>query len=226
MNFNYFEKALSYQRLARYTKACKQDTVKALSLYRLNIQLSKELFGILAIFEVLLRNAIDMHYSNQFVSNDWLKEQADQNGIFCNVVFRKGNFETRNQINKSIQKLGVRYSHDQLVASLTIGFYVYLFNNIQFRLAGQTLHQIFINRPNGTLPKNIFNDLVQIRDFRNRIAHHEPVCFNGKNQINTASALENYLLIVKYTYWLGYDPTQLYQDLDQTLKFIQNIDSL
>ena len=61
MNYFDFEKAMSPARLNRYLVACNNDATKVLTLYRLNLKLSQELFTIIGCFEVTLRNAIDRH---------------------------------------------------------------------------------------------------------------------------------------------------------------------
>jgi hypothetical protein len=58
MNYNDFEKALSEPRIGRFLIAANHDKDKALQLYRLNIELSKTLFGLLSIFEVTIRNLL------------------------------------------------------------------------------------------------------------------------------------------------------------------------
>lgn len=59
MKFTNFERILSPERLNRYVAACGNDTRKAMSLYRMNLYLSQEVFTLLSCFEVALRNAID-----------------------------------------------------------------------------------------------------------------------------------------------------------------------
>jgi hypothetical protein len=58
MNFIDFKHILSNDRLQRYLIACGNDTRKTMTLYRLNLNLSQEVFTLLSCFEVALRNAI------------------------------------------------------------------------------------------------------------------------------------------------------------------------
>lgn len=46
-------------RLATYMDACHNDTVKALELYRWNLQLASAFQEVLSITEIVMRNAID-----------------------------------------------------------------------------------------------------------------------------------------------------------------------
>jgi hypothetical protein len=53
----------SSARLNKYKIACDGDNIKALILYRHNIKLCQKFYGVLNVFEVALRNAIDRHKS-------------------------------------------------------------------------------------------------------------------------------------------------------------------
>lgn len=59
MRFSDFEYVISEKRMRKYVVACGGDTHKAMTLYRLNLRLSQEIFTIVCCFEVALRNAID-----------------------------------------------------------------------------------------------------------------------------------------------------------------------
>jgi hypothetical protein len=226
MQYEDFEKILSHARLSRFLKACNGDKQKALKLYRLNIELSQNFYAILSMFEVALRNAIDVHYSNHFNDKEWLKNQCIGKGFLNDNAFQTGRFKSKKKVDSAIRELGVRYTHDRVIASLSFGFWVNLFAPIQFRLAGQNLHKIFPNRPKGTLPKLIFNELNTILDFRNRVAHHEPICFNGSQSINLTNVVNTYTSIIELTQWLGIDNVRFLKDLDNTNQIISEINSL
>ena len=53
MKFKDFEHILSYSRIQRYVDACNGDTRKAMTLYRLNLHLSQEMFTIVSCFDAL-----------------------------------------------------------------------------------------------------------------------------------------------------------------------------
>jgi hypothetical protein len=226
MQYEDFEKILSKARLNRFLKACNNDKQKALLLYRLNIELSQNYYAILSMFEVALRNAIDNHYTNHFNDKEWLKDQCLGNGFLNDEAFQTGRFKSKKKVDSAIRELGVRYTHDRVIASLSFGFWVNLFAPIQFRLAGQNIHKIFSDRPKSTFPKQIFNDLNTILDFRNRVAHHEPICFNGSQTINLENVKKIYASIIKLTQWLAIDNVKFLNDLDNTTLLISEIESL
>jgi hypothetical protein len=226
MQYEDFEQILSQARLNRFLKACKGDKEKALHLYRLNIKLSQNFYAILSMFEIALRNAIDVHYTNHFTDKEWLKNQCLGTGFLNNKAFQTGRFKSKKKVDSAIRELGVRYTHDRVIASLSFGFWVNLFAPIQFRLAGQNLHKIFANRPKGTQPKLLFIELNTILDFRNRVAHHEPICFNGSQNINLSNIENTYNSIIKLTQWLAIDNIKFLKDLDNTTQIIAEINSL
>ncbi len=56
---------MSVPRMKRYVDACNGDTRKAMTLYRLNLHLSQDMFTVISCFEVALRNAIDRILSSK-----------------------------------------------------------------------------------------------------------------------------------------------------------------
>ena len=50
MKYSVFEKIMSQPRMSRYLTACSNDTRKAMTLYRLNLKLSQELFTMNKLF--------------------------------------------------------------------------------------------------------------------------------------------------------------------------------
>jgi len=213
MTYEDFEKAISTARLNRYLNACLGDKLKALELYRLNIELSQEFYAILSLFEIALRNTINEHYTIQFNDKEWLKNQCTGTGFLNNVVFST-QYKSRRKVDEAVRNLGMGYTHDRLVAAISLGFWVSLFAPMQFRIAGQTLHKIFINRPKGISAKDLYKDLLLILEFRNRIAHYEPICFNINHQKDLAYAQQHYDLIVEKTNWMGFTARNFFDGLD------------
>ena len=60
----------SGSRMDRYKNAVGED--KAVELYLLNLSLSRELFHVVSIFEIVLRNKIDDCLRQEFQDNNWL----------------------------------------------------------------------------------------------------------------------------------------------------------
>lgn len=227
MKFAEFESIISQARMSRYVASCGGDTRKAMTLYRRNLKLSQELFTVISCFEVALRNAIDDHYRGA-LGNDWLYDSVQPGGRFDATSTRM----SKDTIEKAHRKLGRGYTHPKLVAELGFGFWRYMFARHQFRACGQTLLQIVPGKPAST-PTNqynadyIFNELKSINHLRNRIAHHEPVCFQlGARTIDTTYARDHYGSILTLFQWMNVDEAALLYGLDKVNKVLTEIDSM
>ena len=69
---------------------------------------------------------------------------------------------------------------------MEFGVWKYMFSNVVYALMGQSLLHIFPNKPTSTRQHRydnsyIFQELDYINKLRNRIAHHEPICFSRPN---------------------------------------------
>ena len=222
MKYLNYEKAFSKARLNKYLKACGGDKASALTLYRHNIRLCQKFYGVLNIFEVVLRNAINEHYKAFFSDPDWIRHQIVPGGML-------DNHPQRLSVEKCIAELDKagRYTNDRVVSSVTFGFWTHLFSRRPFALGGQSILQIFPARKKGIGQRAIYNELQAIKTFRNRIAHHEAICFNSAGVKNTQLAKDNYALVIKYVQFLGYPEDHLYYGLDVLPdSIIKKIDAL
>ncbi|ENA1802873.1 Abi family protein [Flavobacterium psychrophilum] len=227
MIYSEFEKVITPARLGRYRTACGGDTRKAMTLYRKNLKLSQEMFTILSCFEVALRNEIDKHYTAIY-GNNWLRDAAAVGGFFDNYRNRK----TQNIINTGVADLNRYYTHFKLVAELNFGFWRFMFVDRQYRAAGNTLLAIFPSKPTSTpaIQYNhtyVFNQMALINDLRNRIAHHEPICFQpGASVKDTTYARQHYNLILQLFQWMQIDEAALLYGIDHINTICNEIDAL
>ena len=218
MKYKEYEIALSVPRLGKYRIACNGDKNKALILYRYNIKLCQKFYGILGVLEVVLRNAIDKHFRLHLHDDDWLITQA-QSGFLINyqdVIFK----ERDKLVNTS------KYTCDKLVASLSLGIWTFMFSRNCYKNSGKTLLQIFPNKTHGLNQQDIYADLNKIRTFRNRLAHHEPLCFDSIGMVNVAYVQNIFALIIKYIDFLGYNTNELLYGVENPLQTIIKIDEL
>ena len=227
MRYTDFEHIMTPARMGRYLTACGGNTRKAMTMYRKNLQLSQELFTVISCFEIALRNAIDQHYAGTF-GNDWLRNAAAPGGIFDNSQCRM----TKTTINDAIQKLNHSYTHCKLVAELGFGFWRYLFAPKQFTACGRMLLDILPAKPRSTSAMQynqrfVFNQLATINNIRNRIAHHEPICFLPGNPVkNTTYARQHYNLILQFFHWMSIDEAALLYGLDHINTVCNEIDAI
>ncbi len=227
MRYNEFAQIISPQRMNRYRTACGGDSKKAMRLYRLNLRLSQEMFTVISCFEIALRNAIDVHYVNALGPN-WLQDAIAPAGRFTN----QRNRASADIIRKAKASLRHGVTHNKLVAELTFGFWRFLYAQPQYYAAGSSLLGVFPAKPRSTpaIQYNhtyIFNELAKVNDFRNRLAHHEPICFlGGHAQIDTRNARQHYALILQLFNWMNVNESALLYGLDHILSVANEIDSL
>jgi len=218
MKFKEYEKALSVPRIGKYRIACKGDKNKALILYRYNIKLCQKFYGVAGVLEVVLRNAVNEHFKSLLADNDWLVTQATS-GFLAN--YQDAIFAERDKLVRS-----GKYTHDKLVSSLTFGIWTFMFSRNCYKNSGKTLLRIFPNKTFGLNQRQIYADLDKIRVFRNRIAHHEPLCFDSLGEINVNYAQEIFDLIIKYLNFLGYNTNELLYGIESPVITILRIKEL
>lgn len=126
------------------------------------------------------------------------------------------NAPQKNEVLRIIDTLkqNDRYTNDRIVSSVSFGFWTHLFTRQPYRLGGQNLLRIFPNRTVGLGQRAVFNELQEIKTFRNRIAHHEAICFDEKGNIDMSRTESKYALILKYINFLGYQSSHLFYDID------------
>lgn len=220
---------MSSKRMRRYVTACGGDTRKGMKLYRMNLHLAEEMFTIVSCYEVALRNAIDniMVASN---GNDWLRDAIQLGGIFDNPKFHN----TTRMMKKVYAELvsNGKYSNSKMLSAMEFGVWKYMYSSPQYLATGRQLLKAFPNKPKSTPAiqynnQYIFNELDAVNRIRNRIAHHEPVCFlQGLDQISTAHLLSVYDKIMTLFSWMGIDSNSLLYGMDHVEAVCQEIENM
>lgn len=219
MKYNELTTLLSEARISKYNYVTHGNKARTIQLYHHNLKLSQRLFGVIGMFEVALRNAIYNHYRNSFNDAEWITEQAAPGKL---LEYESDEVQ---RIKNDFMRKGT-YSADKMVASFSFGFWTYLFTRRNYKVGGKTLLQIFPNRIKGLKQTDVYNDLTQIREFRNRIAHHEPICFNANCSLDTAYAYRLYTLIRTYLEYMGYDADKVLKIVEKPDSVLRDIDCL
>ena len=162
------------------------------------------------------------------LGDDWLVQAVNSGGIFDNY----GCIHTSKNIKEAIHRLQPNYTHHQLVAELGFGFWLYLFASHQFNMTGRTLLRIFPMKPPSSQAihynhKFVFNRLAQINVLRNRIAHHEPICFLKGLPIKSSTYIKShYVMMTQIFNWMEIDDKKLLfglNNIDQLCKHLDNL---
>lgn len=229
MKYQEFERIVSQKRLKRYVHACGGNTRKAMTLYRYNVELAQTVFAIIGFFEVALRNAINEKLVMSF-GNEWLKDSCLPGGIFNIPNAHK----TCVIINNAYQRLlrDNLYSHTKLLAEMEFGIWKYMFSPVQYRQTGRCLLAIFPNKPRSSAQAQynssyMFNELDKINTLRNRIAHHEPICFPAQGAIIHTGYIRNeYNKMLTLLDWMGIESSKFLFGIDHVLYVCNKMDKL
>lgn len=217
------EHYLSKSRLSKYLLSSKGEEKKAIRLYRANLALSGALYTVLSNFEISLRNAINTQLSIHFGDSDWIINQ--QTGYMAdpkldNSVLRY-KFVHKKKINntlKNIRKKRITPTSGMVISDQTLGFWVSYFEKKTYAAIGghSAINPIFTNLPPNTKRSAIYDRLEKIRMLRNRIAHHEPICFaKGTNNFNLTETEKTYELIYELLGWMDSDLKKWVKKTDQ-----------
>ena len=118
------------------------------------------------------------------------------------------------------------------VTAAQAGIWKYMFSPVQFNQTGRVLLRVFPNKERSTpeIQYNhsyFFNELDKINTMRNRIAHHEPVCFYLQDTIiDTTHVLGIYLKMQRLFAWMGIDSHALLYGLDHVQQVCGKINEL
>ncbi|WP_121775695.1 Abi family protein [Acinetobacter bereziniae] len=173
------EKTLSIPRLSKYENFYKNSGLSytkqdVLMLYERNLVISNKFFYLLNYFEIVLRNAVVEAIEISFNSsptNSW-----HLNVGFIQSLSNRGRHSHRRMFNDVAQDFPNAPS--KIIPELKFVFWQkMLLTNYDQRIWQGCFTQIFPNAL--TEDRQTFYDWVnQLRDLRNRIAHHEPIIFN------------------------------------------------
>ncbi len=216
-------KYLSRPRHNRYLTATGNSKNRARRLYNANIRLAQAMHPILTQFEVVLRNSLNSQLSSYFVDTDWIINQ--KNGFMRNGSLSHSHFFLRSSVSKSERKLrrrGIPITSGKIISDQTFGFWIALFLGHHYSLiGGQPIH-IFVNKPAIEDRASLYSKLDDIRNFRNRVNHCEPLCFNGNN-IDCTQTLEIRTKLYDLIRWIEPELVPFFESVDNVQNKVNNI---
>lgn len=215
MKYELRNKYLSKPRYDRYLSASDGNKIRAEKLYNGNIQLAQAMHPILTQFEVILRNSLNMKLSSYFLDEDWILNQKE--GFMNDKTLDLSNYFLKTSIIKSESKLkrrNIPITSGKIISDQNFGFWIALFLRHHYAIVVRPLH-IFIHKPKAEDRATIYTKLDEIRNFRNRINHCEPICFSG-NKIDCSEVINIQKKIYDFIKWI--DP--------EIIPFFESIDSI
>jgi len=192
---------LSPKRLQVYQKVAHHKKLDAIVLYQLNLELASLFFPLISWVEISIRNIISAHISQKSpINSTWIdllntliieEISNDRYGDNAKEDLRKIRDQIKNlkrSTDKNVTKNGYRPSQDRYVSNSNFYFWAMLFSPPATKMLAK--HKIYLNRifSKREKIKKISQVLNQLRLFRNRIAHNEPIIFEkgilSLNQVN------------------------------------------
>ena len=155
-------RVLSGDRFASYLRAAGGDAAKAIELHAWNTMVSGAFYGPLQMVELALRNAVHDHLSAAY-GRQWLGNRQ---------ILRENEMRRVDDAREQVKRQRKRLTPGRVVAELSFGFWVSLFARRYDALWNAQLNQAFSP---AMKRKDLYDKLAELRDLRNRIAHHEPI---------------------------------------------------
>lgn len=195
MEYLKLEHFLSQARLNRFLIATNNSKSRAKKLYRANLRVSQSFYPVLNLFEIFLRNAINEQITSHFQDQNWIIHE--KSGFMNNRSLRSSRYYLKNSVIKSerkIRRTGGIVTSGKIIAEQSFGFWTSLFDTHHYRLLRGTIIHCFPNKPSYVNRSIINQKLNYIREFRNRIYHNEPICFQGITvDFTEANNIRNYI---------------------------------
>lgn len=209
-------KHFSRPRYNRYLNATGNNKERAKKLYHANIRLAQAFHPILSQFEVVLRNSLNITLSTHFADPDWIINQ--KTGFMRDNSLRSSHYFLRSCVHKTETKLarrGIPVTSGKIISDQTFGFWLAFFLSHHYSLVGGQPIHIFAHKPITENRASIYGKLDDIKGFRNRVNHCEPLCFNG-HAIDCSLALDIRSKIYNLVSWI--DP--------QLVPFFKSVDNI
>jgi hypothetical protein len=155
------------------------STYSTIENYKLNLKKSQYLYIPLSILEVSLRNSINNLFEKLYGAG-WLINEA--------TFLKHKELDKIYNAKKKLKSNNENIIKDKLIAELTFGFWTGLFQSVyKEKMRANNLQQIFSNLPSKDIlvidRKLLSSKLNHIREFRNRVFHHENIIKNEYNNI-------------------------------------------
>lgn len=162
---------LSAARFEPFLAATEGDHLRAAALYDWHAETAAACFGMIHLFEVLLRNAID-----GVLGEDQPQQPLKETWLMDFDVLQPDGIK---QVIVAVERLekGKGITRSRVVAGVSFGFWAGLFSKRYEELWRHRLRYAF---PQGSvMRKDLTEPMRLIQRFRNRVAHHD--CLLGQN---------------------------------------------
>jgi hypothetical protein len=223
-------KALSFERLAPYQHPG-EALYEALARYAWNVALCEAFYPSLNTIEVTLRNNMDAAISGAYPARgyDHIPSWLDAQPAILGPHARNSVHDAKKKILPCDPRSGAflattrRVAPGKLVAELSFGFWSgllhkeYLYQSAKDRrFWPHLLKSVFPAAPgNARVLRDFGGPVNEIRKFRNRVFHHEPIW-------NRPNLSADHALIMRILGWLNPEAAALVASLDRVAAVLTN----
>ena len=166
------ESAFSAQRMSKYLRLYPNNESRAILHYKENLKLAEAFYISLSVFEVTLRNALSRQMEELAGRKDWY-------AIFSTNPALSNLSTDISKATIHISNRGEQVNPDKIISELTFGFWVMLLNNEYEKVLWKSLRKAFPYMPkNIRQRKNVSSPCNAFRKLRNRVFHHEAICWD------------------------------------------------
>lgn len=226
MEYSKLEYFVSQPRLDRFLIATGNSKSKAQKLYRINLRVSQSFYPVFNLFEIFLRNIVNYQISSHFANPNWII--TEKNRFMNDPSLARSRHFLRNNVQKAektISRKGGTITAGKVIAEQSFSFWTSLFDTHHYRLIGGVIIHCFPNKPLAMNRSLINQKLNRIREFRNRVYHNEPICFNG-NAIDFTNATLIKQEMYELLEWIDADLTDYvdyFNGIDKKINAINNL---
>jgi len=170
------EAALSDTRLKRYLRDSGGLIDAALSLYERNARLAEAFYRPLQSLEVCLRNNLSRELAARYGANWFLNGGPP---LEADAV------EKINYAIDDLRRSGRAPTPGAVIAELSFGFWVMILaRKYDANLWRSTFAKVFLEGGRRMARQPVHNRMDAIRNFRNRVFHHEPIYHLNPQQVH------------------------------------------
>lgn len=166
---------ISQRRFDEYLDATHDDSEAARRLYEWNVSVSGAFFELICHVEVALRNSVDAVLSRLEVATS-ARVGESAGWWFASATFLK---ETELVFYRTacrhLSNRANMASRDKVLASMTFGIWDGIFGSAYEQLFRKHLVYVFPHRSAGFTRATVKQNLLALKNLRNRIAHHQPI---------------------------------------------------
>lgn len=158
-----------------------------------------------------------------FADPDWIINQKA--GFMSDYSLNGSHYFLRTSVRKtenSLIRRAIPITSGKIISDQNFGFWLAFFYLNHYTLVGGQPIYIFPNKPARENRASLYSKLDDLRSFRNRVNHCEPICFYGHN-IDCSEAIDIRTKLYNLVEWITPDLIPFLKAVDNTQSKIDQI---